>query len=236
MSDVGIPESTAYALLAMTIVLFAGTFVVAFLIGSIPFGYIIGRLFYHTDIRTQGSGNIGAMNALRTLGKGGAIAVLLLDALKGFLPTYFWLYFIPANHLDFDFIPNLHGDQLIASLAATGAILGHCFSPWLRFRGGKGVATSFGALFALCWPVGLISVAWWVVGALLTRYSSIGSMLGSIMAPFSLVLFRQSIWEIGYAIFAAILIIFKHRDNIARLRAGTEGSINLSRRDRRDPT
>ena len=188
----------------------------AFLIGSIPFGLIIGRLFYRTDIRTQGSGNIGAMNALRTLGKGGAVAVLLLDALKGFVPTILVVWLL--------------GDQLLGSLVATAAVLGHCFSPWLRLRGGKGVATSFGAIFALCWPAGLIAVAGWLLGALVTRYSSVGSLLGSIAAPVAIWAFSASLVETLYGVVAALLIVFTHRQNIARLRAGTEGPIRLIKR------
>lgn len=189
-------------------------FIVAFLIGSIPFGYVIGCIFYRTDIRTQGSGNIGAMNALRTMGKGGAIAVLLLDALKGFIPT------LVASHCL---------GQICAAVVASAAILGHCYSPWLKWKGGKGVATSFGAIFGLSWQAGLIAVGGWIVGAAITHYSSVGSMLGSMLAPIALWFFTGSIAETAYGVFAAILIIFKHRDNISRIRAGTEGPIRLSK-------
>lgn len=194
---------------------FAICFVAAFLIGSIPFGYVIGRLFYRTDIRTQGSGNIGAMNALRTMGKSGAVAVLLLDALKGFVPTLLALIFL---------------GQICAAIVAAGAILGHCYSPWLKWKGGKGVATSFGAIFALSWKAGLIAVAGWIAGAAVTHYSSVGSMLGSVLAPIALWFFTGSISETAYGVFAAILIVVKHRDNIGRIRAGTEGPIRLSKR------
>lgn len=192
----------------------AVAFIVAFLIGSVPFGYVIGRCFYRTDIRTQGSGNIGAMNALRTLGKGGAAAVLLLDALKGFAPA---------------FLANAYFGHVYAAIVAAGAVLGHCYSPWLKFKGGKGVATSFGAIFGLCWPAGLVAVAGWIAGAAITRYSSVGSMLGSILAPIALWLVTGSVVETAYGVFAAILIVFKHRDNIGRIRAGTEGPIRLSK-------
>jgi len=205
--------------------------IAGFLIGSIPFGYIIGRIVYRTDIRSQGSGNIGAMNALRTLGKGGAVAVLLLDALKGFLPTAFVFWFVKTQHLDLSIDSNFPpGEQILASLAATGAVLGHCFSPWLRLRGGKGVATSFGAIFAMSWQAGLVATAGWLLGAALTGYSSVGSMLGSILAPFAIWRFTGSLPETAYAIFAALLILVKHRENIRRLRAGTEGPIRLSKR------
>jgi len=206
-------------------------FAIAFLIGSIPFGYLIGRAFYGTDIRTKGSGNIGAMNALRTMGKGGAIAVLLLDAVKGFAPVY---YVASNGHGTLQVtlrgaIVSIAWPQALAAIIAAGAVLGHCYSPWLKFKGGKGVATSFGAIFGLCWPAGLVAVAGWIAGAAITRYSSVGSMLGSILAPIALWFVTGSIPETAYGVFAAILIVLRHRDNIGRIRAGTEGPIRLSK-------
>ena len=224
--DVGIPESTAIGMLIIVIAIVIGIFVAAYLVGSIPFGYLVGRLFYHTDIRRQGSGNIGAMNALRALGARGAAVVLLLDALKGFVPTL-WALHVFNGFLDTPGFPP--GGQVIASLVATGTVLGHCYSPWLRFRGGKGVATSFGAIFALCWPAGLVAAGGWAAGAAITRYSSVGSMLGSVLAPVALWIFTGSLPETAYGVFAAVLIVFKHRENIARLRAGAESPIRLSK-------
>lgn len=189
---------------------------VAFLIGSIPFGYLIGRVFYRTDIRKSGSGNIGAMNALRTLGKGGAIAVLLLDAAKGFLPAFLSLAI-------------LHSD-LLAVIAAIASVLGHCFSPWLGWKGGKGVATSFGAIFALSWQAGIVAVAAWIAGALATSYSSVGSMLGNVAAPFALFFFTRSVPMAVYGAFAAAFIVYTHRENIGRLRTGSESGIGFLRR------
>lgn len=226
MSDVGLSDSVAYGLLAILIAIPILCFLGGFLIGSIPFGYLIGKAFYRTDIRTQGSGNIGAMNALRTLGKGGAIAVLLLDALKGFVPTLWALWFFQGR-LDLENLPP--GQEILAAIVATGAVLGHCYSPWLHFRGGKGVATSFGAIFALSWPAGLVAVAGWLAGAAVTRYSSVGSMLGSVLAPFALWSFTRSLPETAYGIFAALLILWKHRENIERVRAGKEGAIRFSK-------
>ena len=194
------------------------TAIVAFLIGSIPFGYLIGRFFYRTDIRTQGSGNIGAMNALRTLGKTGAISVLLLDAAKGFVPVFVALR-LPEN------------GELLASTAAIFTVLGHCFSPWLGWKGGKGVATSFGAIFALSWKAGLAVIAGWAIGALaLTQYSSVGSMLANIVAPFALWFFTRSVPETVYGVFAALFIMWTHRENLGRLRTGTENPIGLFRK------
>lgn len=189
----------------------------AFLIGSIPFGYLIGRMFYRTDIRAQGSGNIGAMNALRSLGKTGGATVLLLDALKGFVPVFVSLAYF-------------RGSGTAAAVAAACAVLGHCFSPWLRWRGGKGVATSFGAVFAMSWGAGLIAVGGWITGALLTQYSSVGSMLGSVLAPFALWFFTGSAAETIYGALAALFIIYTHRENVARLRSGTESAIRLFKR------
>jgi glycerol-3-phosphate acyltransferase PlsY len=192
--------------------------ILSFLLGSIPWGVVISRLFYGTDIRKSGSGNIGAMNALRTLGKGGAIAVLILDAAKGVVPALLVMVYLHDTHL--------------AAIVAACAVLGHCFSPWLRFKGGKGVATSFGAIFALSWPAGLVSIAGWLAGALTTSYSSVGSMLAHVVAPFALWYFTRDWWLTGYGIFAAILVFYTHRENIARIRAGRESGISFLRRDR----
>jgi glycerol-3-phosphate acyltransferase PlsY len=190
--------------------------IAAFLLGSIPFGYLIGRFVYRIDIRKSGSGNIGAMNALRTMGKGGAIAVLVLDVLKGFVPVFYIMS---------------HGyGAVLAAIVAIATVLGHCFSPWLGWKGGKGVATSFGAIFGFSWLSGLVAVGGWVAGALITQYSSVGSMFGSVLAAVALWFFTGSLAETLYGAAAALLIVFMHRENIGRLRAGTEGAIGFLRR------
>ena len=197
----------------MTPAMVLGTAILSFLAGSVPFGYLIGRFVYRTDLRRHGSGNIGAMNALRTLGKGGAVAVLLLDAAKGAIPAL------------------LSHPPALAALAATCAVLGHCFSPWLGWKGGKGVATAIGAIFALSWPAGLVVVAAWIVGALLlTRYSSVGSMLASVVSPFALFAFTRDPAVAAFGLFLALFIVWTHRENILRLRQGTEGPIRLFER------
>ncbi len=199
----------------------------AFVVGSIPFGYLIGRFVYRTDIRTQGSGNIGAMNALRTLGKGGAIAVLLLDAAKGFLPTLLPFVVLAGKAGAWDIA------AVIASIGAAAAVLGHCFSPWLGWKGGKGVATSIGAIFALSWKAGIVVVLAYAAGALaITQYSSVGSMLANIVAPVALWIFSRSLAEAAYGIFAAAFILWTHRENVARLKGGTENRIRLFRKAR----
>ena len=186
--------------------------IVAFAVGSIPFGLVVGRLFFATDIRAQGSGNIGAMNALRSLGKRGAVAVLLLDAAKGALPV------LLAAHFG-------RGDAMQA-VAALAAVLGHCFSPWLAFNGGKGVATMLGATLALSPAAVAVAIAGWLLGALvLTPYSSVGSMLAGVLVVPSLWLFTRSAWETLYGAAVALLIVYRHRENIERLRAGVENPI-----------
>ncbi len=185
--------------------------IVGFAVGSVPFGVFVSRAFYGTDIRAAGSGNIGAANALRTLGRRGAALVLALDALKGFAPA------LAAGAL---------GGPLAASAAALAAVVGHCWSPFLGFKGGKGVATAFGALFALWWPAGLAFVVVWIAAVVATGYSSVGSMLGSIaMAP--VLWFGLGPIGLAYGILSAILIVIRHRENVERLRRGTENRLSL---------
>lgn len=216
------------AVIGYALIIAAVVALVSFLIGSIPFGYIIGRFFYRTDIRKSGSGNIGAMNALRTLGKTGAVAVLLLDAAKGVLPALAALHFIGGTTSFSASGPVMPTNEVFASIAATFSVLGHCFSPWLGWKGGKGVATAFGAIFALSWPAGLAVIAGWIVGALVfTRYSSVGSMLANIVAPFALFYFTRSIPETIFGAFVAVFIIYTHRENLERLRSGSENPISL---------
>jgi len=201
----------------------------AFLIGSIPFGYLIGRFVFRTDLREHGSGNIGAMNALRTVGKGGAVAVLLLDAAKGAVAPLLLSHAHAVGLGGGTFLIWHHAEGLIA-LSAAAAVLGHCFSPWLGWKGGKGVATALGAVFAISWPAGLVMVAVWVIAALvLTHYSSVGSMAACVASPFAIYAFTHSPAETGFGVFLAIFIVWTHRENLSRLRQGTEGPIRLFR-------
>ena len=185
--------------------------IVGFAVGAVPFGVLVSRAFYGTDIRKAGSGNIGAANALRTLGKRGAAAVLALDALKGYAPA------LAAGAL---------WGPLAAAVAALAAIIGHCWSPLLGFKGGKGVATAFGALFALWWPAGIAFAIVWIATVAATGYASAGSMLGSIaMAP--VLWFGLGPIGLAYGALSAILIVVRHRDNLERLRRGTENRLSL---------
>ena len=183
--------------------------VIGYALGAIPFGLIITRLAGTTDIRTIGSGNIGATNVLRTGRKELAAATLLLDGLKGtaavILAARFW-----------------GGDAALA--AAVGAVLGHCFPVWLRFKGGKGVATYLGSLLGFSWPAGLIFIALWLGVAVASRYSSASALIASVASPLALLLFGQPHGAVVFALLTALLW-FMHRANIARLMAGTEGKI-----------
>jgi acyl phosphate:glycerol-3-phosphate acyltransferase len=174
-------------------------------LGSIPFGLLLARMAGKGDIRQVGSGNIGATNVLRTGSKWLAAAVLLLDLGKGFLTV--WL----ASRL-------LPGAEPIAAL---GAVLGHCFPVWLGFKGGKGVATTAGACFALSWPIGLAYAGAWLAMLAASRISSLAGMSAAIAAPIAAAATgRVELVPVLAAI--AVLVLWLHRENIARLRAGTE--------------
>ena len=180
-----------------------------YLLGSIPFGLILTRLAGTQDIRSIGSGNIGATNVLRTGRKGLAAATLLCDMLKGTLAVLIVRYF--------------YGQQL-ALFAAAGAFFGHLFPVWLKFKGGKGVATYIGVLFGLAWPAGIAMCLIWLATAALTRYSSLAALVASFLTPGVLLALGERPAAVLFALLTAMLW-FMHRANIARLIAGTEGRI-----------
>jgi acyl phosphate:glycerol-3-phosphate acyltransferase len=195
----------------------------AFFVGSIPFGLIVGKLFFGTDLRKSGSGNIGAANALRSYGRIGGAFVLLLDALKGFVAVFF----IP-NVMRYD-VDAAVFIGTIAPLAGLAAVLGHCYSPWLGFRGGKGVATFLGVLLGLSWPTAAVFVVVWLLMVIPTRFASLGSMIASVLAPLSLWFLRHDAFLSIVTAIAALLIIWKHRENIVRLREGRENKITFGK-------
>ena len=180
-----------------------------YLLGSVPFGLVITRALGLGDLRQIGSGNIGATNVLRTGNKGAALATLLLDSGKGAIAV------LLARHF---------GGETAAILAGGAAFLGHCFLVWLRFKGGKGVATFLGTVIALNWPLGLIACATWALTAAVTRISSLSALLAAALAPvFAWGLGRTDIAAV--AAFMAVLIFIRHHANISRLLAGTEPRI-----------
>lgn len=201
---------------------------VAYLLGSIPFGYLLVRTFRGQDIRLSGSGNIGATNVARSGAKGLGIATLILDALKGLLAV--WLAFLLARskyNLCGDFVEHICVPALrLMAVAALFAVLGHIFPVWLRFKGGKGVATALG-VFCILFPKAiLISLAIFIVVVAATRYVSLGSILGAIAFPVA-AYFLQNPDGASLAITSviALIVVFKHHQNIGRLLKGTENRL-----------
>ena len=183
--------------------------VLGYLSGSVPFGLILTRMAGLGDVRSIGSGNIGATNVLRTGNKGLAAATLLLDALKGMVPALLGMHFLGVE------------GGVIAGLFA---FLGHLFPIWLGFKGGKGIATYIGVMFGLNWEMGLLFLAVWIATAAISRYSSLSALVATLIIPIVQ-------WVVGdhkIAVLAAVMTVIawiKHRENIQRLLAGTESRI-----------
>jgi acyl phosphate:glycerol-3-phosphate acyltransferase len=183
----------------------AGALLLGYLLGSIPFGVILTRLGGAGDLRTIGSGNIGATNVLRTGRKGLAAATLLLDVLKGAAAVWITGALFPDHQV----------------LGAVGAFVGHLYPVWLRFKGGKGVATLMGICLALAWPVGLAYALVWLAALALLRISSVAGMLAAISAPVAAAVLGRFELVILFVAFA-LLVLWKHRENIDRLLDGSE--------------
>ena len=210
LNRTGWPMPDPLGSLAYTWPLYAAA-LVGYLLGSIPFGLLLSRLAGLGDIRNIGSGNIGATNVLRTGRKGIAAATLFLDAGKGAVAVL---------------LAQRYGTDM-AVMAAGGAILGHCFPIWLRFRGGKGVATGIGILFALAPVVGLLSCCVWLILAAVFRYSSLASLGAFASAPVA----AYKLIDLQHAEiagFLTIVIVLRHFPNIVRLLKGEEGRLSLS--------
>ena len=190
--------------------------VVGYFLGTIPFGLLITRAAGLGDVRKIGSGNIGATNVLRTGRRELAALTLILDAAKGFVAVFIARWLWPGEPM---------------FIAAIAVFLGHCFPVWLRFKGGKGVATMIGVLLGLAWPVGLIFCAVWLFIAFMQRYSSLAALTAAVTSP----IFAYVAWLMGWspygielaatAALLAALLIFNHRANIGRLINGTEPRI-----------
>ncbi|TJV22602.1 MAG: glycerol-3-phosphate 1-O-acyltransferase PlsY [Mesorhizobium sp.] len=182
--------------------------VFGYVLGSIPFGLLLTRAAGLGDVRKIGSGNIGATNVLRTGNKALAAATLLLDALKGTVAVLIAGYFAPD----------------LAIWAGLGAFLGHLFPVWLGFKGGKGVATYLGVLIGLAWQVALIFAIAWLVMAFLFRYSSLAALTAAVIVPIALYVLSTP-QNAALFVVMSIIVFVKHRENISRLLAGTEGKI-----------
>lgn len=201
--------------------------VVAYLLGSIPFGYLLVKVFRGEDIRRSGSGNIGATNVARSGAKGLGAITLLLDALKGALAVFCAWYLAYQNDLFAAGYP-LPEAYRVAATAALFAVAGHVFPVWLKFKGGKGVATALGVFVLLFpWAV-LVSLAVFIIVVALTRYVSLGSILATITFPIATwFLYRHRADWVSLLLVAIVgaLIVGKHRANIGRLLAGTENRL-----------
>ena len=199
----------------------------AYLLGSIPTGYLVARA-KGIDIRTVGSGNIGATNAFRVLGKPAGVFVLLADALKGYAACI-WLTDLLLRVFD------VHLEHAVTERAFAGfaAILGHTFTCWLHFKGGKGIATSAGVYLAVALPALLVALGLWIVFFVATRFVSVASIVAAVALPagvWATIGTHQSV-ALGIATTAlGAMVIWKHRSNIARLKAGTENRISFGKK------
>jgi glycerol-3-phosphate acyltransferase PlsY len=183
--------------------------ILGYLLGSIPFGLILTKLAGTQDLRSIGSGNIGATNVLRTGHKGLAAATLLCDMLKGTAAVV---------------ISGYYGGPDAAMLAALGAFLGHLFPVWLNFKGGKGVAVYIGVLIGLFWPAAVVFCVLWIATAATTRYSSLSALVASFVTPIFLWWFSHLALASLFAVLT-LLLFYMHRENITRLQTGNEGRI-----------
>ncbi|WP_164638381.1 glycerol-3-phosphate 1-O-acyltransferase PlsY [Rhodopseudomonas sp. BR0G17] len=199
----------------MMIGIYIVALVIGYLFGSIPFGLILTKIAGTQDLRSIGSGNIGATNVLRTGRKGLAAATLLLDALKGTAAVILAAYLASGT------------DAIAANaamLAALGAFLGHLFPVWLKFKGGKGVAVYIGVLIGLFWPAAVVFCIMWLATAFTSRYSSLSALVASFVTPIFLWWFGHDALASLFAVLT-LLLFWMHRENIKRLQAGTEGKI-----------
>jgi len=191
----------------------------SYLLGSMPFGYFIGKVFKKIDIRKYGSHNIGATNVFRVVGKKYGIICLILDIIKGFIPVTLLasLYYNQFNN----FIP-LSGLKI---LLGSATICGHVWPVYLKLRGGKGVATAFGVLLGMQPVAILTTLGVWLAIVLVFRIVSLGSIIAALSLPFIEAFFGVSIYQILFTIAVVVLIMFKHKDNIVRLIRGDESKI-----------
>ena len=196
-----------------------------YLLGAIPFSVVVGKLFFGIDVRKEGSGNPGATNTMRVLGKKAGFSVLILDMGKGAIAVFIasLVYSSIGNTIN-----NITPKELEATCGAL-AILGHVYSPFLKFKGGKGVATSIGTVLALNPATGLIMMLAFTAILILSKYVSLGSIIAAALYPVLNLLFDENSSKIllTFSILLALMIIIKHKDNIKRLLAGNENKFSL---------
>jgi glycerol-3-phosphate acyltransferase PlsY len=203
-------------------ILFIIVAVIAYLLGSIPFGYLLVKVFRGEDVRLSGSGNIGATNVARSGAKGLGIATLVLDALKGSGAVLLAVFLAYTNDMCPAPGPCVVARQ-IAATAALAAVLGHVFPVWLRFKGGKGVATALGVFMVLFPKAILLALAIFILVVVVTRYVSLGSVLGAISFPIAAYFLQPTDWvSLALASTVSLIVVVKHRENIRRLLAGNE--------------
>ncbi len=190
--------------------------ILSYLVGSIPTGLVLGKLIWHVDLREYGSHNIGATNAWRTLGKGPGVTICVLDLLKGALGVWFGLHF--------------SGAPAALVLGGIFAIVGHSWSLFLGFKGGKGVATGLGVILMLMPKATLFVFLVWLLLVLLTRYVSLGSIVAAALVPVFAWFFNEPAEYILFGLAAAIFVIYRHKSNIGRLLNGTESKIKAGHR------
>ena len=204
----------------------------AYLLGSIPFGYLLVRVFRGQDIRLSGSGNIGATNVVRSGAKGLGIATLVLDALKGALAVGLAGWFAASKYNDCGDFVAFHCVNALPfmSTAALLAVLGHMFPVWLKFKGGKGVATALGVFCVLFPKAVLVSLIIFLIVVAITRYVSLGSILAAISFPIAAYfLLKPDAVSLALSSSIALLVVLKHHQNISRLLAGTENRFGRSK-------
>lgn len=211
----------------MDIYIVLGILLLVYVCASTPFGLVIGKVFRGIDIRHTGSGNIGTSNAFRALGPVAGGAVFLLDTLKGFLPVFLINLYCQGR-----FEPQVC--SIIVISAGIAAILGHNYSMFLNFSGGKGIATSFGVFLGLQWYIALICLGVWGFVVLVSKISSLASIIAAVALPVMMLVFKQPIAYIVFSFVAAILAIYAHRSNIKRLLDGTE--LKMSTKEKKNVT
>ncbi len=200
---------------ALELAAFVATLLVAYLVGAIPFGVVVGKLFYHVDVREHGSGNVGTTNVFRVLGKKAGVVVLVCDMLKGYIPAFIAAYFLRET------------DPWLVIFIAAAPVVGHMYSVFLKGRGGKGVATGAGVVIALIPLAGAIIAVVWVLLILITRYVSLASLVATLLVPVFVVALGDPLPYLIASLLVTVGIFWAHRGNIRRLLNGTENRVKL---------